>query len=380
MGGPIADGLSGTLQQQGISVLGSVRTQGMIDAVAREAVNLAQTTEPHGQYAHFIGLDGVAQHGTLLHYALTEHIEHADVHPGNATLVLPPQKLTLEMLRHIKQHAKDLASSFHLSGAFHMQFLARKHEVRRTDYTLYPGRSLPFASKASGVNIARLATQALLGCAPAEGVYHTIDADHVAVRAPHHDFTHVQGADPRRGGVQTSTGEACCFGETEGQALLLALMATGMPIPKKNLLLSIGHLEHKTDLLPAIQALYHKGYSLFATHHTHEFLKARSIPSVLLYPCSEPRSPNVREYLERQRIDLLVSIPTHPEGSQTDGYQMRRQAADRGIPVLTNARLLKEWAEAVTSLSVEELPVLAWPGLLAGRQASARDIGLARIA
>ena len=205
----------------------------------------------------------------------------------------------------------------------------------------------------------------LLHRAPTDLQYQTLDLDHVGVKAAQFSFSRLKGADPRLGVEMASTGEVACFGENAEQALLIALSAVGFVMPQKNVILSIGRLEDKVALLPSIELLHQRGFSLFATQNTHEFLKSRNIPSAMVYKVSEPRSPNIREYLETRRADLVINIPTH-EGiqEQTDGYFIRRLATDRGIPLITNVQLLKRLVEAVTKEQFEALPCLSWPQLL----------------
>ncbi len=311
-----------------------------------------------------IELDGVAQNGELLMYAIAEHIENAGVHSGDATIVLPPQRVNLETLRQIKIIAKQIAKGLKISGPFNIQFLAKDNRLKVIECNLRASRSFPFASKVTGENFALLATQALLGRAPTDKRYQTIDLDHVGVKAAQFSFSRLQGADPRLGVEMASTGEVACFGRNAEQALLIALLAVGFKFPKKNILLTIGRLEDKVDLLSTAQTLHRLGFSLFATENTHEFFKTRDIPSVMLHKVSEPRSPNIREYLESQRIDFVINIPLHEGGEQTDGYFIRRLATDRGIPLLTNVQLAKRVIEAIAQEKPDSLPSLAWPDVL----------------
>lgn len=312
-----------------------------------------------------IELDGVAQNGQLLLYAVSEHVENAGVHSGDATIVLPPQRVTIETLRRIKHIGKRVAAALCISGPFNIQFLARENHIKVIECNLRASRSFPFASKVTGVNFIELATKALVGKAPTDARYQTVDLDHVGVKAAQFSFSRLKGADPRLGIEMASTGEVACFGRNAEQALLTALLAVGFKLPKKNVLLTVGRLEDKVDLLPAVQELHRMGFSIFATRHTHEFLTDRDIPSVHLYKTDEPRSPNVREYLENRRIDLVINIPTHEARAQTSGYYLRRLATDRGIPLITNVQLAKRIIEAIAQESSESLPLIAWPDVLA---------------
>jgi len=312
-----------------------------------------------------IEFDGVAQNGELLLYAISEHVENAGVHSGDATLVLPPQRVHIETIRKLKVIAKKIAKGLNISGPFNIQFLARDNKLKVIECNLRASRSFPFASKVTGENFAVLAAKALLGKAPTGISYQTLDLDHVGVKAAQFSFSRLKGADPRLGVEMVSTGEVACFGESAEQALLIALLAVGFKIPQKNIMLTIGRLEDKVSLLPTMQTLHDMGFVLYATLNTHEFLKARNIPSVMLHKVSEPRSPNIKEYLENRRVDLVVNIPMHESTQeQTDGYFMRRLSTDRGIPLITNVQLLKRIVEALQTEKPDQLPTMAWPQLL----------------
>jgi carbamoyl-phosphate synthase large subunit len=315
-----------------------------------------------------IEFDGVAQNGKLLLYAISEHVENAGVHSGDATIVLPPQRVNLETLRRIKFIAKSIAQGLSISGPFNLQLLAKENRLKVIECNLRASRSFPFASKVTGENFITLATQALIGKAPPDKRYQTLDLDHVGVKAAQFSFSRLKGADPRLGVEMASTGEVACFGDNAEQALLLALLAVGFRLPKKNILITIGRLEDKLDLFPSLRVLCDRGFAIFATQRTHEFLESRNLPSALLHKVSEPRSPNIREYLEQKRIDLVVNIPTHSStAEQTDGYFIRRLATDHGIPLITNVQLTKRFVEAIAREDTEKLPLLAWPELLAER-------------
>ncbi len=292
-------------------------------------------------------------------------MENAGVHSGDATIVLPPQRVNLETLRQLKTIAKKIAKALNISGPFNIQFLARNNRLKVIECNLRASRSFPFASKVTGENFITIATQALLNKADTEKRYQTLDLDHVGVKAAQFSFNRLKGADPRLGVEMASTGEVACFGMNAEQALLTALIAVGFKIPKKTILLTIGRLEDKLDMLPAIEALQKKGFSFCATAHTHEFLESRSIPSALLHKVSEPRDPNIKDYLQKKRVDLVINIPTHSGiAEQTDGYYIRRLATDHGIPLITNVQLAKRVIEAISQEKIEELPMMAWPDLL----------------
>ena len=318
------------------------------------------------QGAKEIEFDGVAQDGELLIYALAEHIENAGVHSGDATIVLPPQRVNLETLRRVKATAKKIAKGLNISGPFNIQFLAKSNRLKVIECNLRASRSFPFASKVTGENFITLAAKALIRKAPTDKQYQTIDLDHVGVKAAQFSFSRLKGADPRLGVEMASTGEVACFGSTAEEALLTALLAVGFRLPEKNILVTVGSIEDKVDLLPAIQMLHEKDFKFFATKRTHEFLETRGIHSAMLHKVSEPRSPNISEYLEKKRIDLVINIPTHSAGDElTDGYYIRRIATDHAIPLITNVQLAKRVIEALHHLEKQEnLPTLAWPDLI----------------
>lgn len=317
------------------------------------------------QGAKEIEFDGVAQGGKLLLYAISEHVENAGVHSGDATIVLPPQRVNLATLRQLKVISKKIAAGLKISGPFNIQFLAKNNRLKVIECNLRASRSFPFASKVTGVNFALLATQALIGKAPPDQRYQTLDLDHVGVKAAQFSFNRLKGADPRLGVEMASTGEVACFGSNAEQALLLALLAVGFKPPQKNILVTIGRLEDKVDMLPSLQQLSEKGFAFFATSRTHEFLRDRNVPSALLHKLSEPRSPNIREYLEQRRVDLVINIPTHTTTEeQTDGYFIRRLATDHGIPLITNVQLAKRIIESLLQEDIQAIPLLAWPQVL----------------
>ncbi|MEK7137164.1 MAG: ATP-grasp domain-containing protein, partial [Patescibacteria group bacterium] len=343
------------------------------------------------QGAKEIDFDAVAQGGKLLLYAVSEHIENAGVHSGDATIVLPPQRLNMETMNRIKVIAKQIAQALRISGPFNLQLLAKENRIMVIECNLRASRSFPFASKVTNINFARLATQALLGKAPGDIRYQTLDLDHVGVKAAQFSFARLRGADPRLGVEMASTGEVACFGDTVSEALLASLLAVGFRLPARmtsrparqvgtggsdgpqkaigtdrvgkggNILLTVGRLEDKVDILPAIRSFVAMGFAIYATERTHGFLESRGIPSVLLSKVSEPRSPNIREYLEQHRLDLVINIPQSYRGKEiTDGYLMRRLAIDRGIPLITNIQLAKRIAEAMECFTIEDIHVRPW--------------------
>jgi carbamoyl-phosphate synthase large subunit len=335
--------------------------QSYLDAATTVSVLAPVVISKFEEGAKEIDFDAVAQGGKLLLYALSEHIENAGVHSGDATLILPPQRLNLETFNRIKAIAKQIARALNISGPFNIQLLAKENRIKVIECNLRSSRSFPFASKVTNVNFARLATRALLGIAPTDTRYQTVDLDHVGVKAPQFSFSRLRGADPQLGIEMSSTGEVACFGATAEEALLLSMLAVGFRLPERSILLSVGRREDKIDMLGAFQTLNAMGFALYATTKTHEFLQAHRIPSVLLFRVSERRSPNIKEYLEGRRIDLVINIPKHYGADElTDGYIIRRIAVDRNIPIITNVQLGKRFMEALEKVKVEGIAVKPW--------------------
>ncbi|HLD07898.1 MAG TPA: carbamoyl-phosphate synthase (glutamine-hydrolyzing) large subunit [Candidatus Peribacterales bacterium] len=339
--------------------------------VSREAPVVVSKFE---QGAKEIEFDAVAQNGELLLYAVGEHVENAGVHSGDATIVLPPQRVNMETLNRIKVIAKEIAKALQISGPFNLQLLAKDNRIKVIECNLRASRSFPFASKVTNINFVELATKALLGKAPTGIRYQTIDLDHVGVKAAQFSFARLKGADPRLGVEMASTGEVGCFGRTAAEAFLCSLLSVGFRLPRKpekrpgspvrtggTILVTVGSLEDKAELAPTFLQLHEMGFALAATERTHAFLESRGIPSMLLYKISEPRGPNIREYLAEKRLDLVINIPQHFTGTEiTDGYKIRRLAIDRGIPLLTNVQLVKRLVEAMEAVTVDEIPVTSW--------------------
>jgi carbamoyl-phosphate synthase large subunit len=313
------------------------------------------------QGAKEIEFDAVAQDGKLILYAVGEHVENAGVHSGDATIVLPPQRINLETLNRVKVIAKQIAKALNISGPFNLQLLAKENRIKVIECNLRASRSFPFASKVTNINFIKIATQALLKKAQTDIHYKTIDLDHVGVKAAQFSFTRLKGADPRLGVEMASTGEVACFGDSAEEAFISSLLSVGFRLPKKNVLITIGKLEDKVELFPAIEKLHQMGFSIFATERTHGFLESRNVPSALLYKINEPRSPSIKEYLEDRRLDLVINIPQHYKGKEmTDGYHMRRLAVDRGIPLITNVQLAKRLVESMDKVKADEIRVKSW--------------------
>jgi carbamoyl-phosphate synthase large subunit len=312
-----------------------------------------------------IEIDAVAYKGRLVIYAIAEHIEHAGVHSGDATIVLPPQKLYIETIRRIKNITKEISKELDISGPFNIQFLAKANEVKVIECNLRASRSFPFSSKVTGYNFIEIATKAMLNMRDAKDLnrtdYKTLDLDHVGVKAPQFSFSRLKGADPVLGVEMASTGEVACFGKTLQAALLKAMISVGFTIPKKNILLSIGRIEDKTALLESAKILQKHGYNLFATEGTSQFLNENGVKNSLVHKVSTGKSPNLLDYLEKKKLDFVIDIPkNYTRREITDGYLIRRTAIDMNIPLITNVQVAKMLIEAFTKYKLEDLEILSW--------------------
>jgi len=307
-----------------------------------------------------IEIDGVGQNGSLAIYAISEHVENAGVHSGDATMVLPPQRLYLETVRKIKSATKKIIKELNISGPFNIQFLAKENKILVIELNLRASRSFPFVSKVTGKNFVQLATKVMLG-EQVSGVFKTLDLDYVAVKAPQFSFNRIKGADPRLRVEMSSTGEVACFGNDLYEAYLKALLATGFKLPKKGIFLSIGGKKNKLDLLIAVKKLAKLGFNLYATEHTHEFLKESGVKNTRVYKISEKKHPSVIDLLKEGKVDLAINIS---EGGspkvETDGYIIRRNCIDLGIPLITNLQAAELLISALSTKKMADLEIKAW--------------------
>ncbi len=307
-----------------------------------------------------IEIDAVADKGELVCYAVSEHIEKAGVHSGDATLVLPAQKLYLRTLRKIKQTARKIAKALEITGPFNIQFLARNNNIKVIECNLRASRSFPFVSKVTKENFIRIAVERMLGRVRPVKV-DAIDLDYLAVKAAQFSFSRLSGADPTLGVEMASTGEVACFGDDLPEALLKSLLSTGFRFPKKGVLLSVGRQKDKLDVLESVQQLVQLGLPIYATAGTADFLKERDIPVEVLYKEMDRRSPGVVEGLKDGKVDLVINIPKEYSTEEiTDGYIIRRNAVDMGIPLFTNLQLAKLVVDSLTKIAPDDLEVLAW--------------------
>ncbi|MBI2596560.1 carbamoyl-phosphate synthase (glutamine-hydrolyzing) large subunit [Candidatus Daviesbacteria bacterium] len=307
-----------------------------------------------------IEIDGVGQKGKLIIYALSEHIENAGVHSGDATMVLPPQRLYLETIRRVKLATKKIIKHLNISGPFNIQFLAKDNKILVIELNLRASRSFPFVSKVTGKNFVNLATRVLLG-EEIKQTFKTLDLDYVGVKAPQFSFHRIKGADPRLRVEMSSTGEVACFGDDLPEAYLKALLATGFKMPKRSVFLSIGGAKNKLDMLIPAKKLLRLGLKIYATDHTHKFLKESGIRNTRVYKISEAKHPSILDFLKKGEIDLAINIPE--KGSirgETDGYIIRRNCVDLGVPLITNLQAAETLVSALTPKRLKDLKVKSW--------------------
>ncbi|MBD3331094.1 ATP-grasp domain-containing protein, partial [Candidatus Peregrinibacteria bacterium] len=314
-----------------------------------------------------IEIDAVAHKGEVVIYAISEHIENAGVHSGDATIVLPPQKLYIETIRRIKVIAKKIAKELNISGPFNMQFLAKNNRVMVIECNLRSSRSFPFSSKITGYNFIELAVSSMIkdtlgkiSKSAQEKLdfknYKTIDLDYVGVKAPQFSFPRLKGADPVLGVEMASTGEVGCLGEDLHEAFLKSMLSVGFEIPKKGILFSIGGVDNKADLIDTAEKFLKLGFKLYATEGTADFFNEHNLKTKKLYKISNKKSPNLIDAMNEKDFDMIVNIPKNISASSvTDGYLIRRKSIDLNIPLITNVQVAKIMAEALEKYSSENL-------------------------
>ena len=310
--------------------------------------------------AREIEIDGVAKKGALVVYAITEHVENAGTHSGDATVVLPPQRTYIETIRRAKHIAKAIIKELNITGPFNIQFLAKDNRLQVIECNLRASRSFPFVSKVTGYNFIDIATRAMLGRDVAAN-YRTLELDLVAVKSPQFSYGRIKGADPISYVEMASTGEVACFGDTYSEALLKSMLAAGFRLPKKNVLVSLGKEENKVKLLPGIQILAEMGFKIFATEQTAEFLTEKGVRCEKVYKISTAKHPNVSDLLAKGKLDLIINIPTHPfQRESTDGFTIRRKAIDMNIPLITNRQLADGFITALAEQKGNGLKTKSW--------------------
>ena len=314
------------------------------------------------QNAKEIEWDAVAQNGEIKLYAISEHIEFAGVHSGDATIQFPPQKLYVETIRRIKKISGQIAKALNISGPFNIQYLAKNNDIKVIECNLRASRSFPFVSKVLKINFIDLATKVMLGIPVEKPNKNAFDLDYVGIKASQFSFSRLQGADPVLGVDMSSTGEVGCLGENTSEALLKSMLSVGYKIPKKNILLSTGGAKQKADLLDAARKLYEKGFSLYATGGTHKFLNENGIPAIQVYwPSESDKQPQALEMLHKKQIDMVVNIPKNLSSTElSNGYKIRRAAIDLNVPLLTNARLASAFIDAFCDMPLDDIEIKAW--------------------
>ena len=314
------------------------------------------------QNAKEIEWDSVAQDGEIKLYAISEHIEFAGVHSGDATIQFPPQKLYVETIRRIKKISSKIAKALNISGPFNIQYLAKNNDIKVIECNLRASRSFPFVSKVLKVNFIDLATKVMLGIPVEKPAKNVFDLDYVGIKASQFSFSRLQGADPVLGVDMSSTGEVGCLGENTSEALLKAMLSVGQRVPKKGILLSTGTAKMKADLLESAVKLHKKGYQLYATGGTHKYLNDNGVPAVLVHWPSEPdKEPQALDLLHRKQIDLVINIPKNLTSAElTNGYKIRRAAVDLNVPLITNARLAAAFIDAFCDLKADDVEIKAW--------------------
>ena len=308
-----------------------------------------------------VEMDAVAQNGEIVAYAISEHIEYAGVHSGDATIQFPPQKLYVETVRRIKRISRQIAKELNISGPFNIQYLAKENDIKVIECNLRASRSFPFVSKVLKINLIDLATKVMLGL-PVEKPHKSLfDLDYVGVKASQFSFNRLQKADPVLGVDMASTGEVGCIGEDSPSAVLTAMLSVGHRIPKKNILLSTGAAKHKVEMLGAARLLVEKGYKLYATGGTSRFLTENGVENTMVYWPSEDGQPQALDLLHRKEIDMVVNIPKNlTSGELSNGYKVRRAAIDLNIPLITNVRLASAYINAFCTMDVDNIAIKSW--------------------
>lgn len=314
------------------------------------------------EHAKEVEIDAVAQRGEIVAYAISEHIEFAGVHSGDATIQFPGQKLYVETVRRIKRISRQIAEALHISGPFNIQFLAKGNEIKVIECNLRASRSFPFVSKVLKINFIELATRIMLGQRVEKPNKSAFDLDYVGIKASQFSFARLQKADPVLGVDMMSTGEVGCLGDDTNEAVLKSMLSVGYRIPECSVLLSTGGYKQKVDMLDAAQLLHNKGYALYATQGTHDMLAENGIPSTLVFwPTDEGKHPQALDLLHERKIDMVVNINKNlTAGELTNGYRLRRAAIDLNIPLLTNARLASAFITAFCTLPIEDLQIKSW--------------------
>ena len=314
------------------------------------------------EHAKEVEMDAVAQNGEIVAYAISEHIEFAGVHSGDATIQFPPQKLYVETVRRIKRISREIARELNISGPFNIQYLARENDIKVIECNLRASRSFPFVSKVLKINLIELATKVMLGLPVEKPNKNLFELDYVGIKASQFSFNRLQKADPVLGVDMASTGEVGCIGSDTSCAVLKAMLSVGYRIPKKNILLSTGTPKQKVEMLSAARLLQQKGYKLFATGGTSKFLTENGVENTQVYwPSETNQQPQALDMLHKKKIDMVVNIPKNlTAGELSNGYKIRRAAIDLNVPLITNARLASAFINAFCTMTLDDLAIKSW--------------------
>ena len=313
------------------------------------------------EHAKEVEMDAVAQNGEIIAYAISEHIEFAGVHSGDATIQFPPQKLYVETVRRIKRISREIAKALNISGPFNIQYLAKDNDIKVIECNLRASRSFPFVSKVLKINFIELATKVMLGLPVEKPEKNLFELDYVGIKASQFSFNRLQKADPVLGVDMASTGEVGCIGSDTSCAVLKAMLSVGYRIPKKKILLSTGTPKQKVDMLEAARMLQKKGYDIFATGGSSKFLTENGVENIRVYWPSEEGHPQALEMLHKKEIDMVVNIPKNLTAGELDnGYKIRRAAIDLNIPLITNARLASAFINAFCTMDIDDIAIKSW--------------------
>ena len=314
------------------------------------------------EHAKEIEMDAVAKNGEILAYAISEHIEFAGVHSGDATIQFPPQKLYVETVRRVKRISRQIAKQLHINGPFNIQFMARDNDILVIECNLRASRSFPFVSKVLKINLIELATRVMLGLPVEKLNKNLFDLDYVGIKASQFSFNRLQKADPVLGVDMSSTGEVGCLADDTNAALLKSMLAVGQRIPKKTILLSTGGAKQKVEMLDAARQLVENGYELYATGGTSKFLDENGISNTRVYwPSEAGQTPQALDLLHEHKIDMVVNIPKNLTVHElTNGYKVRRAAIDLNVPLITNSRLASAFINAFCTLKLDDIDIKSW--------------------
>jgi carbamoyl-phosphate synthase large subunit len=308
-----------------------------------------------------IEMDAVADNGEILAYAISEHVEFAGVHSGDATMLFPPQKVYVETTRRIKKITSQIARELNITGPFNLQYLAKDNDVKVIECNVRASRSFPFVSKVLKSNLIELATQAILGQKPEKPNKSLFDLDYIGVKAPQFSFSRLHSADPVIGVEMASTGEVGCLGENYYEAILSSMLAVGYTIPKKSILISSGPLRSKTELVNSVRLLLDKNYDIYTTGGTQEFLQNGGLETIRVFRPNEEGRPQILEMIEEKKFDLIINIPKDlTEAELEKDYLIRRSAIDGNIPLITNARLASAFIYAFSKIGIEDIAIKSW--------------------